>query len=425
MRSARCGRRSAVGGLSHLARATGARADLARSRAIADRLPPELRSELLPLLQEAAERDRRLRDATEELSGALSRLHQSALELRVVPVDIVFNRLPRVVRDLAQRQGKSVQLTIEGREVRIDKSMVEALADPLIHMVRNAVDHGIEPPDERRAAGKPERAQLRLRATQRGAEIDIEIADDGRGLDADAIRTNAIARGLVSAAQAAALGDQEAFQFIFAPGLSTAAAVTETSGRGVGMDVVLTTVRRFNGDIAIRSERGNGTTFTLTLPVSAALQTALIVRVNGQSLAIPERHVVAVAEIEPAAIRLVGAQRSILYREAVLPLYPLGAVLGIDGEATAAGPAIQPVVVTSNGRQMIGLEVDAIEYRQELFLKDLHPLLARFPVIGGASVLGDGRVVLVLEGEELIQLAARGIERRIERPGAAERRAAS
>jgi two-component system chemotaxis sensor kinase CheA len=420
--------RSAVGGLSHLARATGARADIARSRALADRLPPELRSELLPLLQEAAERDRRLRDATEELSGALSRLHQSALELRVVPVDIVFNRLPRVVRDLAQRQGKSVQLTIEGREVRIDKSMVEALADPLIHMVRNAVDHGIEPPDERRAAGKPERAQLKLRATQRGAEIDIEIADDGRGLDADAIRTNAVARGLVSAAQAAALGDQEAFQFIFAPGLSTAAAVTETSGRGVGMDVVLTTVRRFNGDIAIRSERGNGTTFTLTLPVSAALQTALIVRVNGQSLAIPERHVVAVAEIEPAAIRLVGTQRSILYREAVLPLYPLGAVLGIDGEATA-GPAVQPVVVTSNGRQMIGLEVDAIEYRQELFLKDLHPLLARFPVIGAAAVLGDGRVVLVLEGEELIQLAARGIERRIERrierPGAAERRVAS
>jgi len=190
------------------------------------------------------------------------------------------------------------------------------------------------------------------------------------------------------------------------------------------MDVVLTTVRRFNGDIAIRSERGNGTTFTLTLPVSAALQTALIVRVNGQSLAIPERHVVAVAEIEPAAIRLVGTQRSILYREAVLPLYPLGAVLGIDGEATA-GPTVQPVVVTSNGRQMIGLEVDAIEYRQELFLKDLHPLLTRFPVIGGASMLGDGRVVLVLEGEELIQLAARGIERRIERPGAVQRRAAS
>jgi two-component system chemotaxis sensor kinase CheA len=350
--------------------------------------------------------------------------------LRVVPVDIVFNRLPRVVRDLAQRQGKSVQRTIECREVRIDKSMVEALADPLIHMVRNAVDHGIEPPEERRAAGKPERAQLRLRATQRGAEIDIEIADDGRGLDADAIRTNAVARGLVSAAQAAALGDQEAFQFIFAPGLSTAAAVTETSGRGVGMDVVLTTVRRFNGDIAIRSERGYGTTFTLTLPVSAALQTALIVRVSGQSLAIPERHVVAVAEIAPAEIRLVGAQRSIIYREAVLPLYPLGAVLGLDGEPTPAAPAaVQPVVVTSNGRQMIGLEVDAIEYRQELFLKDLHPLLARFPVIGGASVLGDGRVVLVLEGEELIQLAARGIERRIERrierPGAAERRAAS
>jgi chemotaxis protein histidine kinase CheA len=199
------------------------------------------------------------------------------------------------------------------------------------------------------------------------------------------------------------------FQFIFAAGLSTAAAITETSGRGVGMDVVLTTVRRLGGDIAIRSERGKGTVFTLTLPVSAALQNALIVRVADQSLAIPERNVVAVTEVEPSAIRRIGAERTILYRQAALPLYDLGVLLGMTDKASAKPAAAQPVIVTSNGRHLVGLEVAAIEHRQELLLRDLHPLLAQFPGIGGASVLGDGRVVLVLDGDELIQLAARGV----------------
>src|ERR1700722_20210325 len=167
------------------------------------------------------------------------------------------------------------------------------------------------------------RARLRLRAAKRGAEIDIEIADDGRGLDAEAIRAKAVARGLVTAARAAELADEEIFQFIFAPGLSTAATVTETSGRGVGMDVVLNTVRRCNGNITLRSVRGRGTAFVLTLPVSAALQSTLIVRINGQSLAIREQHVIAVAEIEREAIRQVGAQRATRYRDATLPLYSL------------------------------------------------------------------------------------------------------
>jgi chemotaxis protein histidine kinase CheA len=401
--------RVGVGALTHALRGDGTVAALARSRQLVGRLPPEQRGPFTALLQQLGERDRRLLDAEERLSGMVSRVHQSALEFRVVPVDAVFNRFPRIVRDLARRQGKSIDLALEGRDVRIDKSMVDALADPLLHMVRNAVDHGIETPEERVAAGKPERARLVLRAGQRGSEIEIEIRDDGRGLDAQAIRTRAVDRGLVSPARAASLADGEVFQFIFAPGLSTAAAVTETSGRGVGMDVVLTTVRRLNGDIAIRSEQGKGAVFTLTLPVSAALQNALIVRVAGQSLAIPERNVAAVTEIGRDAIRAVGSGRSILYRQAVLPLYDLGALLGLSGPADTADGQ-QPVIVASNGRHVIGLTVTAIERRQELFLKDLHPLLAQFPGIGGASVLADGRAVLVLDGDELIQLAARGIE---------------
>ncbi|HWB49317.1 MAG TPA: ATP-binding protein [Stellaceae bacterium] len=413
--------RAAVGMLSHVARGKTGLAALSRSERLVRQLPPESRAEFTTLLQGLVERERLLLDAEERLSGIVSRVHQSALDFRVVPVDVVFGRLPRVVRDLARRQGKAVELAVEGRDVRIDKSMVEALADPMLHMVRNAVDHGIETPEERRAAGKPERARLTLRASQRGAEIAIEIGDDGRGLDAGAIRTKAVDRGLVTAARAANLDDAEIHQFIFAAGLSTAAAVTETSGRGVGMDVVLNTVRRLGGDITIRSEPGSGTVFTLTLPVSAALQNALIVRIADQILAIPERNVAAVTEVEPDAIRRIGAERSILYRQAALPLYDLGELLGMAGTPNGKPAAARPVIVASNGRHLVGLEVGAIEYRQELFLRDLHPLLARFPGIGGASVLGDGRVVLVLDGDEVIQLAARGIDN----AAAEERRAVS
>jgi two-component system, chemotaxis family, sensor kinase CheA len=399
-----------AGTLTHLIRGAGSNAAFAHTRSLVERLPSDLRNEFAAALQDFRERDRRLMETEELIAALLSRLHQSALELRVVPVDVVFNRLPRMVRDFAQQHGKSVELLLEGRDVRIDKSMVEALADPLIHMVRNALDHGIEMPEERRQIGKPERARLTLRAAQRASEVHIEVADDGRGLDAEAIRAKSIGRGLMSPEQAAALPDAEVFQFIFEAGLSTAPTVTETSGRGVGMDVVLTTVRRLGGDITLRSKRGQGTTFTLVLPVSAALQTALIVRVGDQNLAIPERHVLAVAEIEAEAITLIGDHRSILHRQAVLPLYDLGKLLGMQSRAPSVERALEPVIITTNGRQMIGLEVDAIERRQELFLKDLDPRLADFPGIGGASVLGDGRVVLVLDGEELIQLAARGID---------------
>lgn len=391
---------------------SAAQAILARARTFAARLTPELRGEFIAIVGQARDRNRLLAESEEALAGMLSRLHQNALELRVVPVDVVLNRLPRAVRDLAQQHGKSVELVLEGRDVRVDKSMVEALADPLIHMIRNAIDHGIEPPDERRAAGKPERGRLTVRAAERGSEIHIEIADDGRGLALDALRAKAVQRGLLSPAQAADLPDDRATQLIFEAGLSTAAAVSETSGRGVGMDVVLANVRRFDGDISVRSEPGRGTTFLLVLPVSAALQTALIVRVGDQSLAIPERHILSVSEIESGTIRLIGNHRSILHRQAVLPLYGLGALLGLlDGSPPGGERVLTPVVVATNGRQMIGLEVDQIEQRQELFLKELDPRIASFPGVGGASVLGDGRVVLVLDGEELIQLAARGVER--------------
>lgn len=342
------------------------------------------------------------------LETALRRLQAAALELRVVPIDTILNRFPRVVRALAQEQGKNVRLSLEGRDVRVDKSMVELLVDPLMHMVRNAVDHGVEPPDERIRAGKAAQASVTLRAVQRGGEVHVQVADDGRGLDERAILEKAAARGLTSNVDAGRLKAHEIHRFIFAPGFSTAARVSETSGRGVGMDVVLNTVQLLGGDIDIDTSLGVGTTFTLRLPLSAALQNALIVRVSGQNFGIAERFVTSVVEVPAKDMLEIGRQSAIAQKDGVLPVYRLADLLW-HGDADGGSPrAFRSIVIISNGRETIGVEVDRVRRRQELFLKELHPLLAACPTVNGAAVLGDGRVVLLLDADELIQLARTG-----------------
>ncbi|MGZ3339713.1 MAG: chemotaxis protein CheA, partial [Reyranella sp.] len=338
----------------------------------------------------------------------LRRLQASALELRVVPIDTILNRFPRVVRTLAQEQGKNVRLTLEGRDVRVDKSMVELLVDPLMHMVRNAVDHGIEPPDERARAGKPPQASVTLGAVQRGGEVQVQVSDDGRGLNEAAILEKAVSRGLTSAADAARLKPHEIHRFIFAPGFSTAAKVTETSGRGVGMDVVLNTVQQLGGDIDVETKAGGGATFTLRLPLSAAMQASLLVRVNGQTFGIAERFVSSVLEVAADDMLESSGQKAIRHNGMALPVYRLADLLWQGAVEAGTTPDFLSIVIISNGRETIGLEVDRVRRRQELFLKDLHPLLAACPTVSGAAVLGDGRIVLLLDADELIQLVRSG-----------------
>jgi two-component system chemotaxis sensor kinase CheA len=338
----------------------------------------------------------------------LRRLQASALELRVVPIDTILNRFPRVVRTLAQEQGKNVRLTLEGRDVRVDKSMVELLVDPLMHMVRNAVDHGIEPPDERARAGKPPQASVTLGAVQRGGEVQVQVSDDGRGLNEAAILEKAVARGLTNAADAARLKPHEIHRFIFAPGFSTAAKVTETSGRGVGMDVVLNTVQQLGGDIDVETKAGGGATFTLRLPLSAAMQASLLVRVGGQTFGIAERFVSSVLEVAAEDMLESSGQKAIRHNGMALPVYRLADLLWQGAVEAGPTPDFLSVVIISNGRETIGLEVDRVRRRQELFLKDLHPLLAACPTVSGAAVLGDGRIVLLLDADELIQLVRNG-----------------
>jgi len=294
------------------------------------------------------------------LETDLRRLQAAALELRVVPIDTILNRFPRVVRALAQEQGKNVRLTLEGRDVRVDKSMVELLVDPLMHMVRNAVDHGIEPPEERVRVGKPAQASVTLRAVQRGGEVHVQVADDGRGLDERAIVEKAVARGLTQAGEAGRLKPHEIHRFIFAPGFSTAARVTETSGRGVGMDVVLNTVQQLGGDIDVETSIGNGTTFTLRLPLSAALQTSLIVRVDGQNFGIAERFVTSVVEVPAAEMLAIGRQSAIAHKDGALPVYRLANLLWQgDADSGAVSLLAVPIATGTNSGPRVAVAFPA------------------------------------------------------------------
>ncbi len=344
--------------------------------------------------------------ADEQLGSAVARLQDATMELRVVAIETLFNRFPRVVRDIAQAKGKQVRLETTGAEVRIDKGMVDLLLDPLMHMVRNAVDHGIESPEQRQAAGKPAIATLHLTASSRGNRVEIEITDDGAGINVERIRRKAVERGLVGAAEAARLGNDEVINFIFAPGFSTADQVSETSGRGVGMDVVRTNVLRMGGLISVETRPGQGTTVLLQLPLSAAIQRVLMVEATGRVLAIPERFLSEIHEVDAETYQLVRGRPAILLREKYLPIFRLTDLLGFTRIGEDISPFThRPLVVLSRGRQRIGIEVEHLHGRQELFVREIHPQLAAIPGVGGASISGDGKVVLIVDGDDLFSLA--------------------
>lgn len=362
--------------------------------------------ELRELLSALAAQHEQLVQADMRLQGSLSRLQEEAMALRVVPIALVFNRLPRVVRDLSQMLGRLVRLDISGEEVRIDKGMVDVLSEPMLHLVRNGIDHGIETPAQRRAAGKPDEAVLSVSARQQGNTLIVEVADDGRGLDYERIRKRALANGLITEAEAAAIGPRELGLLIFLPGFSTAEQITEVSGRGVGMDAVKTRVLQLGGQVEVHSEPGAGTTFTLRMPLSAAIQNVILVDAAGRQLGIPERNVTEIFQLPVAQLQAVQGQACCLLRGVTLPLYHLGVLLGHGEFAPAAGGSVEIVVMT-DGVYRIGIVVERVVGRPEVFLRDIHPDLVRLPGVGGASILGDGRVVIILDCESLFDLAVR------------------
>ncbi|CAO3400317.1 ATP-binding protein [Azospirillum palustre] len=375
---------------------------------------PDLRA-----LREAVEHHRRdLLDLDTQLSRSVDRLREAALDLRVVPIETLFNQFPRVVRELARGQGKSVRFATEGGEVRIDKSMVEMLYDPLMHMVRNAIDHGIEPAADREAAGKPAQATLSLRAIQRNSRVVVEIVDDGRGIATEAVRAKAVRQGLIGEEDSLHLSPDAVREFIFAPGFSTADTVTETSGRGVGMDVVRNAITRLGGSIAIRTREGAGTAFAIDLPLSAAILRTLLVQVDDQVLAIPDRFVEEVCGFTADDFHRVSGCWTVMRRKRVLPVVRLADALGFpaDGEWPPSGPGQRLVVVLRQGSRRIGLEIDKLLRRGDLFVRESHPGLAEVPGVGGVSLLNDGRIVIILDGDELYRLAALAQRREADAP---------
>jgi two-component system chemotaxis sensor kinase CheA len=325
----------------------------------------------------------------------------------MVPVKTIFSKFPRMLRDLAKASGKKIELQMIGEDTEIDKSLIEELSDPLIHLIRNSADHGVEMPDVRARSGKPETGTVILRARHEGDSVLVEIEDDGKGIDPAVIRAKAVEKGLLTPERAEALSDEEAINLIFLPGFSTAAKVTDISGRGVGMDVVRSNVRRLNGHVAVQSAVGKGSIFTLKLPLTLAIIDALLMRSGGQVFALPGTAVEETLLVTPETVSHLTRRKAINLRGEVLGVTRLRELLNFrDGEEGKhiEGEELPVVVISTAGRRM-GLIVDAFIRRQEMVIKPLAPYLASLPGISGASVMGDGGVVLILDPAELMTLA--------------------
>lgn len=333
-------------------------------------------------------------------------IQASVLGIRMVPVKTVFSKFPRMVRDLSKASGKKIDLQMTGEDTEIDKSIIEELGDPMIHLIRNSADHGIEMPDVRVAAGKPETGTVVLRARHEGDSVVVEIEDDGKGIDPAVIRAKAVEKGLMTQDRADAMPDEEVIELIFAPGFSTAAKVTDISGRGVGMDVVRSNVRKLNGRVGVRSTVGQGSIFTIRLPLTLAIIDALLVKSGKQVFAFPGTAVEETLIVPPETISHLTSRQAINLRGEVLGVCRLSHLLKSNApvDAGADKDGLSVVVVTAAGRRM-GIIVDAFVRRQEVVIKPLAPYLAALPGISGASIMGDGGVVLILDPAELLHLA--------------------
>jgi two-component system chemotaxis sensor kinase CheA len=343
-------------------------------------------------------------DALSFQSRVLGELQKSVMKIRMVPVEQLFRRFPRVVRDVAKLRNKDIGIEIAGQNTDLDKSILDALAEPLAHVVRNAADHGIETSEERQAAGKTPRGTIRLNAFHDGDQVVIEISDDGRGLNRDKIVRRAVANGIISAEDTLRLNDTEALQLVFAPGLSTADEITEISGRGVGLDVVKTALDELKGSVEIESESGKGTTFRLLVPLTLASIQALLFRVHGRLYAVPLASVAEITRITDAEIHRVDNHEVFQLREQVLTLVRLDR-LGPQA-VTDRAKRLFVIVIGSGGRRF-GLAVDSLMGEEELVIKPLEDQLVTSPLVSGASILGDGTVVLILNVPAVISHLSR------------------
>ncbi len=349
-------------------------------------------------------RDEDLDRAVTALDVATSRLQSAVMMVRMQPVGRVFARFPKLARDVARQVSKSVELEIVGADTELDRNLVEALADPLVHLVRNAIDHGIEAPATRRNAGKPEQGTVRLSAQQEGDHVSIEVSDDGAGIDPEKIRRSAVNKGLIDPDLAARLTSDECLNLIFMAGFSTRSEVSDLSGRGVGMDVVQSKIRELSGQVQIQSEVGRGTRFLIRVPLTLAILPTLLVELDGDVYALPLVRVVEVLAHGRAEALWVDGQSMLDLRDEPLPLIDLRTWLGLPADPVAATTC----VVLQAGEHRFCLTVDRVRGREEVVIKALPRTLRGLAGYAGASLVGDGRMALILDVDALLRTGLRG-----------------
>ncbi|CAL94079.1 chemotaxis protein CheA [Azoarcus olearius] len=344
--------------------------------------------------------------AVSQLDLLVSDLQNAVMKTRMQPIGRLFQKYPRIARDLARNLGKDVELVLAGEETEIDKTMIEDLSDPIIHLIRNAVDHGVEDKAERLASGKPEKSIVRLEARQEGDHIVIMVADDGRGMNAERLRAKALQKGLITDEEANTMDERQSFNLVFLPGFSMAAQISDVSGRGVGMDVVRTNIQKLNGSIDIRSVQGKGTTFVISLPLTLAILPVLLVRLGEQPLAVPLSMVREILPIDIKEVQEVGGRATMVVRGEVLPVLPLAALLGWPQERTP-----EYGVLMQTAELSFILAIDSFAGREDAVIKSLDDF--RPKGVAGVTTLSNGQIVLILDMKELLGAAGehRGVPR--------------
>ncbi|QYZ65063.1 MAG: chemotaxis protein CheA [Gammaproteobacteria bacterium (ex Lamellibrachia satsuma)] len=351
--------------------------------------------------------DEDVSNAVGNLDVVTSDLQLAVMKTRMQPIKKIFGRFPRVVRDLARTMKKEIDLEMEGEDTDLDKNLVEALADPLVHLVRNSVDHGIEMPDERERVGKPRRGTVLLTAAQEGDHILLSISDDGKGMDPNVLRQKAVEKGMMDQEAAARLDDKECYNLIFQPGFSTKTEISDVSGRGVGMDVVKTRISQMNGSVEIDSEKGRGSTITIKLPLTLAILPTLMVVLGTQPFALPLASVVEIFNLDLNRTNVVDGQLTIMVRERALPLFYLSQWLVQNSAMVEEEKSSRHVVVVNVGNIQVGLVVDELIGQEEVVIKPLGAMLQGLEGMAGATITGDGKIALIMDVPGLMRKYAR------------------
>lgn len=344
-----------------------------------------------------------LNQVVSSLSLVTTDIQLAVMKTRMLPIAKVFNKFPRMIRDLSRDLGKQIDLEISGEETELDKSIVEEIGDPLVHIIRNSCDHGIEDPETRKAAGKPEKGLVQLKAYNEGNHIVVEIVDDGKGLDADMLKSKSIEKGIITEREADAMSEKEAFGLIFRPGFSTAAKVTNVSGRGVGMDVVKTNIEKLNGIIDIESEVGKGTVMKLKIPLTLAIIQSLLVGTQEEFYAIPLASVLETVRVPIDDIYTIDGKNVLRLRDEVLSLVRLSDVFGVE-KAFDGGDQTY-VVIIGVAEAKLGIIVDTLVGQEEIVIKSMGDYLQNIPGIAGATIRGDGRVTLIIDVGAMMEMA--------------------